>query len=94
MGWGGIAKLERVQRKAMRVIRGLENRVAKRKVEETWGFEPAEEKADVITPCKYPKGCHVKGGTSLFSVPLRVELNPMGTNCKRGGPGWTSGRNS
>ena len=85
-------KLEHVQRRATRMIRGLETKPYEERLKELGIFSQDKRRlrADMIALFKYMKGCHTEEGQDLFSI--LPECRIMGSSYRKPDSGWTSGK--
>ena len=91
-----LALLERVQRRAMRMIGGLETKPYGERLKELGMFslEKRNLRGDMIAHFKYLKGCHTGEGQDLFSILPECRTRNNGLKYRKPDSVWTSGKTS
>ena len=75
-----IDKLERVKRRATRMVEGLESRPYEERLRELCmcSLEKRRARGDMIAVFNYIKGRHVEEGSSLFAAALETRTRSSG----------------
>uniref|UniRef100_A0A8C3I187 Reverse transcriptase domain-containing protein n=1 Tax=Chrysemys picta bellii TaxID=8478 RepID=A0A8C3I187_CHRPI len=81
-----VEKLERVQRRATRMIKGLENMTYQRRLKELglFSLEKRRLRGDMIAVFRYLKGCHKEEGENLFILASKNRTRSNGLKLQQG----------
>uniref|UniRef100_A0A8C3I6M2 Reverse transcriptase domain-containing protein n=1 Tax=Chrysemys picta bellii TaxID=8478 RepID=A0A8C3I6M2_CHRPI len=81
-----VEKLERVQRRATRMIKGLENMTYEGRLKELslFSLEKRRLRGDMIAVFRYLKGCHKEEGENLFTLASKDRTRSNGLKLHQG----------
>ncbi|XP_065438992.1 homeobox protein Mohawk isoform X3 [Chrysemys picta bellii] len=92
-----VDKLEKVQRRATKMIKGLENMTHEERLKKMDLFKSGEKKTELgaamITVFKYIKGCYKEQGEKLFSLTSEDRTRSNGLNLQQGRIRFDIGKN-